>query len=209
MSEYKYKISREKLYALDIKQILSNRKKQSFNSYILTTTSYTFINLNKIQVLNDAFGHDKIDLLLGMVEKYIEDLVSEYYEEGVWCRYGGNEYLIFGIHSVIEDEVKRAVNKLNIEIQNYILRLIDNSTTSRKNMLCNIMKFGLTAVNLSYYDKNDTDELYNPYTNFEYIVKLLDILMYEMKSNQNSNVYFSTTLNFISELSNAFNSLEE
>jgi GGDEF domain-containing protein len=185
---------------LNIKEIMESRKNDSFDSYILTKSSYIFIDLNRIMVLNDEFGHYKIDDYLEFFEKELEITVLNSLNEVYWSRMGGNQYIIFGLFDNFNYDINLSLKNLNDKLEQFISLLYLNKKQSNEEIL-HLQKnniFGFSSVIVSNIKEDKTLE-FETYTDTTKIFNILDVFMYNLKSTRNSK-YFEIDFNLLEDI---------
>lgn len=116
-----------------------------------------FVDINKMKVINDCFGHEQGDNAIKLTANAIRDAVDE---EWVVVRYGGDEFLAAGPCSN-DDELNRIVER----IHNNLI----NATHKKK------LPFTLKAeIGEEYIDINEELDLYNS-------IRIADAKMYAKK----------------------------
>jgi GGDEF domain-containing protein len=193
-------LNRAEFNELDINKILNNRKLENFDTYILTQTSYTLIDLNRIQVLNDEFGHLVVDELLSFFEKELSKVLTNY-DMAYWSRIGGNRYIIFGIESAVDNSLFKLFTELNNSIKQYISTLYIKKKDKHLHHY-DMNNYGFLMVSLTN-NKEDKSKFVNIYSDVSKAVGLLDVLMYNNKSQRNRIPHFNIDISLL------FNLLDE
>jgi len=184
---------------LNIKDIMENRKKGSFDNYILTKSSYILIDLNKIMVLNDEFGHYKIDEYLEFFEKELETTVLNSLNEVYWSRIGGNKYIIFGLFDNFNYDINKSLKDLNDKLEQFISLLYLNKKHDKEEILhLNNNVFGFSSVIIGNIKEDKTME-FETYTDITRIFDILDVFMYNLKSTGISK-YFEIDFNLLKDI---------
>jgi diguanylate cyclase (GGDEF)-like protein len=130
-----------------------------------------FIDLDNLKPINDSLGHQAGDQILKDVA---QRLVQYTKEEGLACRYGGDEFIVFlpNIQSA-DDASQASLDILQLISQNYLYRNIEIFCT------CSI------GIALAPQDGEDLDTL----------IKKADIAMYHSKdSGRNSFRFFNASI---------------
>lgn len=142
----------------------SSKKKQQLLGII-------FIDLDNLKPINDSLGHQAGDQIL---KEVAQRLVQYTKQEGLACRYGGDEFIVFlpNIQSA-DDASTASLDILQLISQNYLYRNIEIFCT------CSI------GIALAPQDGEDLDTL----------IKKADIAMYHSKdSGRNSFRFFNASI---------------
>jgi diguanylate cyclase len=142
----------------------SSKKKQQLLGII-------FIDLDNLKPINDSLGHQAGDQIL---KEVAQRLVEYTKQEGLACRYGGDEFIVFlpNIQSA-EDASQASLDILQLISKNYVYRNIEIFCT------CSI------GIAMAPQDGEDLDTL----------IKKADIAMYHSKdSGRNSFRFFNASI---------------
>lgn len=84
-----------------------------------------YIDLNNLKLVNDAFGHEEGDKVLILMCKKVNEILDE---EDVFCRIGGDEFVIF-IHRGTNSKIQNAIQKIRNQTQSMFVRDLEVSAS--------------------------------------------------------------------------------
>lgn len=109
---------------LNRRAFLSSVKKIFEEPEKLKIAAMLSIDLDKLKVINDSFGHDYGD---EYIRTFANILNSSLPKDAILSRFGGDEFAVFLYGFSSKEEIKHEIIKLNIAISNTSLRLSDAS----------------------------------------------------------------------------------
>lgn len=154
---------------------LANRRyfKTQVAEHIRTNSKFArysmfFLDLDKFKDINDSLGHSIGDKLLCAVSLRMKSCLPD---DGLICRFGGDEFVIIlpGVYS--ENDCKAFADKIIAEVSKPIL--IDGN-----------LIIVATSLGISLCPKNATD--------FDQLLKMADVSLYQAKTNGRSTYFFYT-----------------
>jgi len=162
----KYKIELEKLTITDSLTGIGNRRyfHQHLKEKIASAKRYEYdlgiimLDIDNFKIVNDTYGHDVGDEVL---KEYSKLIFSDLRENDIFCRIGGEEFMIILPH-VNAEEAFKVANKLRERI------------SSSKKIVAITMSFGVTE----YIRGEEMD----------FIFKRVDSALYEAKNSGRNRV---------------------
>lgn len=137
-----------------------------------------FLDLDGFKRINDSLGHEIGDRLLFSVSDRIAPLISK--REGIFSRFGGDEFVIVVNYSQIED-LKMLVQDILIE-------------AGKENQLRTYKTFVTASIGVSIYGQDGTS--------LNELLQKADIAMYEAKRKGKNQSYFYQDLEIASGYKN-------
>ncbi|WP_078433208.1 bifunctional diguanylate cyclase/phosphodiesterase [Metabacillus halosaccharovorans] len=137
-----------------------------------------FLDLDGFKRINDSLGHEIGDRLLFSVSDRIAPLISK--REGIFSRFGGDEFVIVVNYSHIED-LKKLVQDILIE-------------AGKENKLKTYKTFVTASIGVSVYEQDGTG--------LNELLQKADIAMYEAKRKGKNQSCFYQDLEIASEYKN-------
>ena len=117
------------------------------------------IDLDKLKTINDTHGHESGDEYIRAFGNLLNTVLPK---KSIIARFGGDEFLIFLYGFDSKDEIKHEIVKLNIAINNSVLKLLDSTEISIS-----------ASGGIAYYPDHSTS--------IDILMKYADFAMYTVK----------------------------